>query len=182
MTGPSGAGESDGDPTGPRAVKPILVLGVGNDIAGDDGVGVRVARRLAQDPGLPGDVEIHVAGPDLLRAHHALHGRSRVFLIDAVLGPDEPGTLLVLDPADPGLADAGGSAHQLSSTGALAVLRAADPALADLPVVLLGITIQGAAVGAGLSDALTDRLDAITAHVLRHLCGESPSGRAPGIG
>ncbi|MGK7311561.1 MAG: hydrogenase maturation protease [Candidatus Longimicrobiales bacterium M2_2A_002] len=162
-------------------MKPVLVLGLGNDLAGDDGIGVRVARRLAQHPELPGDVEVRVAGPDLLRAHDALHGRARVFLIDAVLGPDEPGTLLVLDPADPGLAEAGGSAHQLSPTGALRVLRAADPALADLPIVLLGITIEGAVMGAGLSDALADRLDTITAHVLRHLSGEASPERAPGV-
>ena len=173
MTGPSGVAAPRSDPPDTRGVKPILVLGLGNDLAGDDGVGVRLARRLARHPGLPGDVEVRVAGIDLLRAHDMLHGRAQVFLLDAVLGPEEPGTLLVLDPADPELADTGASAHQLSPTGALAVLRAADPALADIPIALLGVTIEGAVIGTRLSDAMTDRLDAITARLLRCLSGET---------
>lgn len=156
-------------------IKPILVLGLGNDLAGDDGIGIRVARRLSGHPDLPQDVEVRMAGADLLRAHEAMRGRDRVFLIDAVLGSDAPGTVVVLDPTDPALADAGGSAHQLSPTAALSLLQAIDPALTRIPMTLLGVAIQKADVSDRLSDALADRLESITAAVLLHLTPSSPT-------
>lgn len=152
-----------------------LLLGLGNVLAGDDGIGVRVAERLRDHPRLPPDIEVRLPGPDLLLAQNLMRGREEVILVDAVLGPEAPGTVVVLDPDDPRLLDQGASVHQLSPTAALRLLRAADPALTSMPARLLGIVIEGADVDAALSPALAGELDAITRAVLGALPATAPA-------
>jgi len=71
-------------------VSPTLVLGMGNPILSDDGVGLLVAERLRQTP-LPNDVEVlqsEVAG---LRLLELVRGFTRVIIIDALRSPAESG-------------------------------------------------------------------------------------------
>ena len=63
-------------------MKPNLVLGLGNPLMGDDGIGCVLAERLASDPRLPADTEVLVAGSDLLRFAGRMEYRQRVILIE----------------------------------------------------------------------------------------------------
>jgi hydrogenase maturation protease len=101
--------ESEVDMGGAAYTKPRerrLVIGLGNGLAGDDGVGSHIMRRLSQDERLPGDVDVLEGGTDLLRLAHELEGRPRVVLVDALLHPGEPGTPLQFDSGDPAVARA----------------------------------------------------------------------------
>jgi hydrogenase maturation protease len=72
---------------------PILVLGIGNILLRDEGVGVRVIEQLREMP-VPEDVELvdgGTAGADLLEV---LAERRKVIVIDAVQAECEPGTVL----------------------------------------------------------------------------------------
>ena len=63
-----------------------LVLGLGNDILSDDGVGLRTARRVGEYAGdLAEVVEASVATIDLLSI---MSGYDRVVIIDAFLSPE----------------------------------------------------------------------------------------------
>ena len=77
----------------------ILVLGIGNMIRGDDGIGIHLVRRLKQI--LPQKYqikELSTAGLDLLEA---ISGFSKVILIDAIQTPDgEPGQIYHLSLED----------------------------------------------------------------------------------
>lgn len=77
----------------------ILVLGLGNDILGDDAVGLLAARRLRAL--LPESVEVVEspgAGLDLL---DLLEGYDRALLLDAIMtGTHPPGTILEFSAAD----------------------------------------------------------------------------------
>lgn len=65
-----------------------LILGLGNDILSDDGVGLLAARRVAELVGDAADVvEASVATIDLLSI---MSGYDRVVIIDAFLSPDLP--------------------------------------------------------------------------------------------
>ena len=83
---------------------PVLVLGIGNILLRDEGVGVRVIEALREMP-LPEHVELcdgGTAGADLL---DILSDRRKVIVIDAMDTDAEPGTVyrLTLDelrPAD----------------------------------------------------------------------------------
>ncbi|MBN1586719.1 MAG: hydrogenase maturation protease [Candidatus Omnitrophica bacterium] len=72
----------------------ILVLALGNDIRGDDAVGLLAARRLAKQ--LPASevdvVESDGSGFDMIEV---LEGRDYALLLDCVVtGDNEPGTIL----------------------------------------------------------------------------------------
>lgn len=83
-----------------RSTEPrTLVLGLGNDILSDDGVGLRAVRRVAA---LAGDraefAEACVATVDLLSL---MSGYDRVIIIDAFVSPDlPPGTTVRATPED----------------------------------------------------------------------------------
>ena len=72
--------------------KPVLILGVGNSIQTDDGIGVHVINKMKEDP-WPGYVELFDGGTlgyDLLGI---IEGRKKIIVIDAVKGQQSPGTL-----------------------------------------------------------------------------------------
>ncbi len=82
-----------------QSVAPVLVLGVGNLIQRDDGVGVHAIQQLMQEA-FPAEVELFdggTAGYDLLPV---LADRKAVIVIDAVDANREPGTLFRFTPDD----------------------------------------------------------------------------------
>jgi len=79
-------------------VNRILVAGVGNVFLSDDGFGVEVARRLAEEP-LPQGVEVADFGiRGLHLAYQLLDGYDTLILIDAAPRGEPPGTVLLLAP------------------------------------------------------------------------------------
>jgi hydrogenase maturation protease len=78
--------------------KKILILGLGNILLGDEGVGVRVAQQLAAQP-LPDEVEVidgGTAGYELLTF---LEGREKVIIVDAIKADDTPGSIYKFPPS-----------------------------------------------------------------------------------
>ncbi len=69
-----------------------LVLGVGNLLMGDDGVGVHAAMTLCREGGLAG-VEILEVGTAILDALPALEAADRIVVMDAVYAGEAPGTV-----------------------------------------------------------------------------------------
>ena len=67
-----------------------LVLGMGNPILSDDGVGLLVADRLRESP-LPQDVEVALSEVGELRLLELVRGFTRVIIIDALRSPAESG-------------------------------------------------------------------------------------------
>jgi len=67
-----------------------LVIGLGNPLRGDDGVGVRVAQMLAEQT-LPLDVEVVDGGTQGLGIVNLMEGRQRVILVDAADVGRSPG-------------------------------------------------------------------------------------------
>lgn len=80
------------------AEKPrTLILGIGNILLGDEGIGVRVIEHL-RNFSLPDSVDIldgGTSGADLLEL---LCGYERVILIDAINGNYPPGTIVQMTP------------------------------------------------------------------------------------
>jgi hydrogenase maturation protease len=146
-----------------------LVVGLGNTLAGDDGVGPRVAERLGADPRLPADVDVVDGGTDLLALQPLLREREHVVLVDAVLDPARPGTVLRLDVDTGGLDVRDGGVHHLSAPSALQLLRRLDRAVREVPVTLLGVAVVGVTVGPSLSPAVAASVDGIVGEVLRIL-------------
>ncbi|MFH0995558.1 MAG: hydrogenase maturation protease [Pseudomonadota bacterium] len=69
-----------------------LVLGVGNLLMGDDGVGVHAAMALFREGGIDG-AEILEVGTAILDALPSLEAADRIVVMDAVCAGEAPGTL-----------------------------------------------------------------------------------------
>lgn len=93
----------------------ILVLGVGNLLLSDEGVGVHAAREM-MEMDFPPEVRVVEGGTDGFGLMHVLLEAERVILIDAVSGGGQPGTLYRFEiedcPAFPDVFKT--SVHQIS--------------------------------------------------------------------
>jgi hydrogenase maturation protease len=145
--------EDLGSTSSPRpaasGVRSILVLGLGNILLRDEGVGVRVVEAM-QDRELPPDVELFdgaTAGLDLL---DVLADRRTVIVIDAVEGDSAPGTVLRLRPDDLLSGDGPGvSLHETGLIETLAVARRLGTAPQE--VIVFGVRPQEVGYGLTLS-------------------------------
>jgi hydrogenase maturation protease len=77
--------------------KPTLVLGVGNLLMGDEGVGVHAARQLASEP-LPSTVEVLDGGTGGFHLLSLFKEYDPIILIDATQDGDPPGTVKLVKP------------------------------------------------------------------------------------
>lgn len=69
-----------------------LILGIGNLLLGDEGVGVHVARALLQER-LPENVTVLEVGTAFLEALPEIERADRIIVIDAMHGGHAPGTV-----------------------------------------------------------------------------------------
>ncbi|MGC8916645.1 MAG: hydrogenase maturation protease [Thermoanaerobaculum sp.] len=76
----------------PPLTAPVLVVGVGNILLGDDGIGVRLAQELGQRLLLAG-VEVVDGGTLGLSLLPYLAGREVLVVLDAMRNGQPPGTL-----------------------------------------------------------------------------------------
>lgn len=101
----------------------LRVIGVGNILLCDEGIGVHVVRELHRR-GIPPEVEYvdgGVAGATLL---NLIEGEKRVVIVDAVDAPFPPGTVLRLSPAElAGHRGPSWSLHDLNLAGTLGLMR-----------------------------------------------------------
>jgi len=79
----------------------ISIIGVGNSIMGDDGVGIHAVLKLREMKFQPG-VEVFDAGTDAFYALEAMDRKDKAIILDACKGNNEPGSLyrLICDPID----------------------------------------------------------------------------------
>lgn len=161
---------------------PVLVLGIGNLLAGDDGLGWHAVQALtveAADPHgrtLPPDVELLDGGTGGLALLPAISEAGALVIIDAVDVGAEPGTRHTLVGPDLYSRLVRLSVHQVGTADLLAAARLTN----TLPnrVVLLGVQPATIATGVGLSPAVTAALPRLLAAV-HDWCQQFSSGEAP---
>ncbi|MDU7506316.1 MAG: hydrogenase maturation protease, partial [Clostridia bacterium] len=93
----------------------ILVLGVGNILLSDEGIGVRVIEALEQRYVMPEGVEVLDGGTAGMELLEAMANRTHLIIVDAIVSrKSEPGALLILrDEEVPVLFNNKISPHQL---------------------------------------------------------------------
>lgn len=144
----------------------MLVIGVGNELRGDDGAGLAVARRLRVDASAP--VDVAEQGGESIDLLQAWEGRDAVVLVDTMRSGAPTGTIRRFEASDEPLPRDIGSS---SSTHLLGVGEAIElaRALGQLPRRTIIYAIEGAEFTAGttLSEELRARLADLAAAVLR---------------
>jgi len=129
---------------------PRLILGVGNLLLRDEGVGVHLISAL-RGRELPDDVELCDGGTASFDLLDTLAGRRQVIIIDAVQTGSEPGTIFRFTPED--ISASREQPTSLHQVGLLETLDVAKHLLDSAPeeVVILGIESQEVSWGLELS-------------------------------
>lgn len=145
--------------------KRILVIGLGNPVRSDDGIGVAIARRLQART--PDCVHVALSGGDIISLLEAWRGFDDVILIDAMMADDAPGQFRWFDVSTCDLPEQTFPEHSTHTFGlhqAVAMARA----LGELPRNTHVVGVQGGnfAAGSSLSDAVERAVDAVVASVL----------------
>ena len=159
----------DGCEPHPRAE--ILVLGVGNILLSDEGVGVRAVQRLEKEYLLSPGVEVLDGGTSGLELLGHIEHRERLFLIDAVHKQDlQPGSTfrkVLQDP--PAYFQQKITPHQLGLSDVLAAAALTD----SLPqqITLYGIVPKNLETGLELSAEAARGVEKILDMILKDLKG-----------
>ena len=80
-------------------MKPTVVIGMGNALMSDEGVGCHVAHALLVQ-GVPDRVEVADLGTSWMSVLHEIRGRSRVLFVDCALMGEPAGTIRRFTPEE----------------------------------------------------------------------------------
>lgn len=146
----------------------VLVLGIGNLIMSDDGVGVRVVQLLAERFGFPAGVTVLDGGTLGLDLLPRLEGVDRLLVVDAVETGRAPGTLVRLTGEDvPAVLETKISPHQVGLKDLLTV--ATLQGFAPREMVLWGVQPERIEPGMELSPAVAVQLEPLAEKILAEL-------------
>jgi hydrogenase maturation protease len=144
------------------------VLGIGNLVMTDDGVGVRVVHLLEERFRFPAEVTLLDGGTLGLDLLPKLEGVDRLIVLDAVETGKEPGTVVRLAGDEIPLAMATKlSPHQMGLKDLLSV--AALIGCAPGEMVFWGVQPASVEMGTELTPPVAARLDLLANHVLDEL-------------
>jgi hydrogenase maturation protease len=145
-----------------------VVIGLGNPLMGDDGLGIAALERLRELWEVPADVELVDGGTWGLNLLPVIESAERVLLIDAITIGAQPGTPVVIPRARlPRYLATKISPHEvdLRDVLALAELRGTLPD----ETMAVGLEPDQVVLRTGLSEALQSGLDDLVGAVIRQL-------------
>lgn len=168
---------------------PLLILGLGNLLCSDDGLGALVAQRIAESRTCPDEVKILDGGTLGLALLPYLEDAERAILVDAIQAEAPPGTLVRLEGEEVGPAVAARlSVHQVGVSDLIEAARWHDRVPPTL--VLLGSVPETTELGVGLSPSVQatfpELVDLVCeearrlGYPLEKRAGDDPSAPAPG--
>ena len=146
----------------------ILVLGIGNVLLTDEGIGVRALKELERRYIYPENVELldgGTAGIELLRH---IRNRDYLIIIDAMKWNQKPGTVGRVEGEDvPAAFRTRISPHQLGLSDLLAAAMLTD----ELPknLVLFGVEPESLDIGLDLTETVEASLEKLTGAIIDEL-------------
>jgi hydrogenase maturation protease len=161
----------------------ILVLGLGNLLMRDEGVGVHAVRQLSSTYRLPRNVELIDGGTSGFDLLPLLEDAGHLIVIDALRCDHPPGTVVILRNEEvPAFFKTKLSPHQVGLADLLAMLSFKGTAPAS--VTLIGVVPSEMTLGMELSPVAHQSMDRLIATVLEELarlgvrCEARPDGAA----
>jgi len=138
----------------------IMLLGLGNLVRSDDGVGVHAVQRLKNDVRLPQGVEVLDGGTLGLQLLPAIEDATHVLAIDAVNTGAEPETVVRFDMSELTPLPGSPSVHQIGFADLLSALQWKGKFPEHM--VLLGVQPEETGWGTELSARVEAALPALT--------------------
>jgi hydrogenase maturation protease len=146
----------------------ISLIGLGNLLLGDEGVGVHAVEALKRKYDFPEEVRLLDGGTLGLDLLHLIEGMDGVLFIDAVDLKKKPGTIAVIEGEGlPSLLEPKLSLHHVG----LADLLLASSLLGTRPaeIALVGIQPENLGIGLELSKTVRDRFELLLQTIVEKL-------------
>jgi len=149
----------------------VLVLGLGNPLMSDDGIGGFVLEKLAARPEQFPDIDFLDAGTAGMAVLHHIAGRKKVVLIDCAIMGTEPGTIKRFTPeqVDSVKQLAHFSMHEMDMLKVIEISKS----LGECPeqIVFFGIEPESTAQGNEVTPTLKTHTDHFLEVIVEELTG-----------
>jgi hydrogenase maturation protease len=151
------------------AKKPVVVLGLGNPLMADEGVGVCLVERLMESAVKYPAVDFVDAGTGGLSILYQIEERRKAILIDCAFMDEPPGTIRRFTPEEVQSRKvlAHESLHEADLMQVIAMARQLGQAPSE--IVFFGIQPEQVEPGVGLSRTLMERIDEYISAISREL-------------
>ena len=144
----------------------IAVVGIGNTVAGDDGVGAVVAERLLRRWRDTEEVLVAILPGDLFSVSDLLDRTEELLFVDAIAG-DRPGEIRVLTSAQRAFA---ASLHQTDIGTVMSTLKRLEMADPFPEWEIWGVTIEPPdELGEGLSPVVAEAAEELERRIIAHV-------------
>ena len=152
-------------------MRPVVLIGLGNLLLSDEGVGVHVIRALEEQAASFPDVDLLDLGAGGMSVLHAISGRRKAVLVDCAFMDEPPGTLRRFTPEEVRSIKrlSGFSLHDGDLLQVLALARELQSAPEE--TVIFGIQPADVSPGQELSPTLQGRLHEYVDRVVAELQG-----------
>jgi hydrogenase maturation protease len=149
--------------------KDVVVIGLGNPLLSDEGIGVHLIRKLSEHQDKFPSVEFIDAGTGGMNVLHLIANRKKAVIIDCAKMGSKPGTIKQFEPADVKTVKkmAHFSLHEADILRIIAISRQ----LGECPekIVIFGIEPESLELGQKLSSTLAGKLDLYTAEICKSI-------------
>jgi hydrogenase maturation protease len=149
--------------------KPVVVLGLGNPLMADEGIGVQLVERLMESAAACPAVDFVDAGTGGLSILHHIEGRRKAVVIDCAFMGEPPGAIRRFTPEE--VQSTKVLAHQSLHEADLMRILAMARELGQVPeeIVIFGIQPERVEPGQGLSRTLVERIEEYISMILHEL-------------
>jgi hydrogenase maturation protease len=145
----------------------LVVLGLGNLVHGDDGIGVHALRELEHDPRLPPGVVLLDGGTHGLGLLPHIAGFSHLLVVDAVDAGEPPGTVVRFEGSALNGLPGKASVHQLGFADMMVALKLLGESPPEL--VVLGVQPLSTEWSIELTPPVRESLPALLDSIVRQL-------------
>lgn len=149
--------------------KDTIVIGLGNILFSDEGIGVHLIRRLSENQDKFPSVELIDAGTGGMNVLHLIANRKKAVIIDCVKMGKKPGTIRQFEPAD--VQTTKKMMHfSLHEADILRIIELSKQ-LGECPdqIVIFGIEPESLELGQKPSKTLAGKIDAYLADIRKEL-------------
>jgi hydrogenase maturation protease len=150
--------------------KDTIVIGLGNLLLSDEGIGIHLIRKLSEHQDKFPSVEFIDTGTGGMTVLHLIANRKKAVIIDCVKMGKKPGTIKRFEPADVKTTKKmmHFSLHEADILRIISLSRQ----LGECPdrIVIFGIEPESLEMGQKLSETLSGGIDAYLADISNELC------------
>ena len=147
-----------------------IIIGMGNPLVSDDGVGIRVIRSLRERLNGRGDVDVVELYAGGIRLMETMVGYKKAIIVDDMLtGRDKPGTIYSFLPSELTTTRNIVSTHDTNLCTALEIGRLLELPLPD-EIMIWGIEAEDVStLGEGLTPAVAEAVPIVVEKILQDL-------------